>query len=156
MKALMGLLAHTRGKVILRGQDISAAQPHRIARMGMGYVPEERRIFSDLSVLQNLEVGRQPPRIDAVNWSPEKLFRLFPNLGEMPHRVAPLIVAQMAQMILQLKHAGMSILLSEQNFHFAAQVSDRAYVLENGHVRHQASMAQLATNETVRRTYLEL
>jgi len=190
MKALMGLLPHTRGKVLLRGQDISAVQPHRIARMGMGYVPEERRIFSDLSVLQNLEVGRQPPRVDAVNWSPETLFALFPNLGEMPHRagaqmsggeqqmltvartlmgnpylilldepsegVAPVIVAQMAQMILQLKRAGMSILLSEQNLHFAAQVSDRAYVLENGHVRHQASMAQLAADETVRRTYLGL
>ena len=190
MKALMGLLTHTRGKVLFRGQDISAAQTHRIARMGMGYVPEERRIFTDLNVLQNLEVGRQPPRRDALTWTPEKLFSLFHNLGEMPLRggaqmsggeqqmltvartlmgnpylllldepsegVAPVIVEQMAQMIVQLKRAGMSILLSEQNLHFAAQVSDRAYVLENGHIHYQGTMAQLAADSTVQRVYLSL
>ena len=190
MKALMGLLAHTRGQRLLRGQDISAAPPHRIARMGMAYVPEERRIFSALSVLQNLEVGRQARRPDAVHWTPQKLFALFPSLGDMPQRaggqmsggeqqmltvarslmgnpylllldepsegVAPLIVEQMAAMIVQLKQAGMSILLSEQNLHFAALVSDRAYVLENGHVQFQGSMAQLLADHAVRQDYLAL
>jgi len=188
MKALMGMLSGTRGKVVLRGQDISGMPSHRIARMGMAYVPEERRIFTDLSVLQNLEVGRQPPRAGAVNWTVQQLFALFPNLGEMPQRaggqmsggeqqmltvarslmgnpylllldepsegVAPLIVEQMAQMILQLKRAGMAILLSEQNLLFAAQVSDRAYVLDNGQVRHQAGMQDVLNDEVVRRAYL--
>src|SRR5690606_22479138 len=65
--------------------------PHQIARAGLGYVPEDRRVFTDLTVLQNLETGRQPPRAwpggeAAPHWTPERLFQLFPNLGEMPHR----------------------------------------------------------------------
>ena len=70
--------------------------------------------------------------------------------------MAPLIVEQMAQMILALKQQGVSILLSEQNMHFAALVSDRAYVLEKGQIRHQAPMAELVRDDTVRRTYLGL
>lgn len=188
MKAVMGLLDRSRGKIEFLGKDISRVQPHTIARMGMGYVPEDRRIFSALSVLENLEVGRQPPRPDAVVWTPQKLFALFPNLGEMPQRpggqmsggeqqmltvartlmgnpylvlldepsegVAPVIVEQMANMIMVLKRAGMSILLSEQNLHFAELVSDRAYVLENGHIRYQGAMEELARDEAVRRAYL--
>jgi branched-chain amino acid transport system ATP-binding protein len=64
------------------------------------------------------------------------------------------IVEQMANMILALKREGMSILLSEQNLHFAELVSDRAYVLENGHIRYHGTMAELAANDAVRRDYL--
>jgi len=92
-KALMGLLPRRRGRVIFRGQDISGAAPHAIARLGMGYVPEDRRVFTDLSVLENLEVGRQAARSweDATalpHWTVDKLFTLFPNLATMPHRLA--------------------------------------------------------------------
>jgi branched-chain amino acid transport system ATP-binding protein len=195
LKALMGLLAKRRGTVRFLDRDISAAEPHEVARMGLGFVPEDRRIFSDLTVLENLEVGRQAGRRWADGgaaplWTPERLFKLFPNLGEMPHRpggrmsggeqqmltvartlmgnpylvlldepsegVAPLIVEQMAQMILELKAQGVSILLSEQNMHFAELVSDRAYVLEKGQIRYAASMAELAAADEVRRTYLSL
>jgi len=146
-------------------------------------------------VTENLEVGRQPPRhwpdgSAAPQWTADKLFALFPNLGEMPHRpggrmsggeqqmltvartlmgnpflvlldepsegVAPIIVEQMAQMILALKAQGVSILLSEQNMHFAELVSDRAYVLEKGQIRYQASMSDLAANDEVRRAYLSV
>jgi branched-chain amino acid transport system ATP-binding protein len=195
LKALMGLLAKRRGTVRFLDRDISAAEPHEVARMGLGFVPEDRRIFSDLTVLENLEVGRQAGRRWADGgaaplWTPERLFKLFPNLGEMPHRpggrmsggeqqmltvartlmgnpllllldepsegVAPLIVEQMAQMILELKAQGVSILLSEQNMHFAELVSDRAYVLEKGQIRYQATMAELAANDEVRRAYLSM
>ncbi|MGI4850141.1 MAG: ABC transporter ATP-binding protein [Janthinobacterium lividum] len=190
MKALMRLLERSSGSVVFRGEDISHAKPHHVAQRGLAYVPEDRRIFSDLSVLENLEVGRQAPRAGAVTWSPQTLFELFPNLGEMPHRpgarmsggeqkmltvarslmgnpylvlldepsegVAPLIVEQMAGMILALKHAGVSILLSEQNLHFAALVSDRVCVLENGHLRYQGSMAQLAGDASAQRAYLSV
>ncbi|HZG20916.1 ABC transporter ATP-binding protein [Herbaspirillum sp. AP02] len=190
MKAVMGLLDRAEGEVSFRGKDISRARPYEIARDGMGFVPEDRRVFSDLSVMENLEVGRQPAREGAVQWTPEKLFQLFPNLGEMPDRpggqmsggeqqmltvsrtlmgnpylvlldepsegVAPVIVEQMANMIMTLKREGMAILLSEQNLHFAELVSDRAYVLENGHIRYQGSMAQLAADEEVRRAYLSV
>ncbi|WP_034301551.1 ABC transporter ATP-binding protein [Herbaspirillum sp. RV1423] len=190
MKAIMGLMDRAQGKVDFLGKDISRARPHQIARMGMGYVPEDRRVFADLSVLENLEVGRQPPRPGAVAWTPQKLFALFPNLGEMPQRlggrmsggeqqmltvartlmgnpylvlldepsegVAPVIVEQMADMIMTLKREGMSILLSEQNLHFAELVSDRAYVLENGHVRYQGTMDELAADAAVRHAYLSV
>lgn len=90
LKAIMGMVAR-RGGVQFLGQDIARREPHDIARMGLGYVPEERRIFTDLSVMDNLEVGRQRPRrwpdgTLAPEWTPEKLFALFPNLGEMPQR----------------------------------------------------------------------
>jgi branched-chain amino acid transport system ATP-binding protein len=195
LKAIMGLLARRRGQVQFMGRDIASAEPHAIARAGLGFVPEDRRIFSDLTVLENLEVGRQPPRhwpdgSAAPTWAPEALFQLFPNLGEMPHRpggrmsggeqqmltvartlmgnpflvlldepsegVAPVIVEQMAHMILALKAQGVSILLCEQNMHFAELVSDRAYVLEKGQIRHQSTMAELAANDDVRRAYLSM
>jgi len=90
LKALMGMVAR-RGGVQFLGQDIARREPHEIARLGLGYVPEERRIFTDLSVMDNLEVGRQRPRrwpdgTPAPEWTPEKLFALFPNLGEVPLR----------------------------------------------------------------------
>jgi branched-chain amino acid transport system ATP-binding protein len=190
LKALMGMLAKRKGAVSFLGRDVSRAEPHEVARLGMGYVPEDRRVFADLTVMENLEVGKQPPRAWADGsaaplWTPEKLFKLFPNLGEMPDRpggrmsggeqqmltvartlmgnpylvlldepsegVAPLIVEQMAHTIMALKAQGVSILLSEQNMHFAELVSDRAYVLEKGQIRYQASMAELSANEEVRR-----
>ena len=195
LKALIGMVEKRRGSVHFMGHDLSRSEPHVAARRGLGFVPEDRRVFTDLTVLENLDVGRQPPRrwpdgSAAPQWTPERLFQLFPNLGEMPDRpggrmsggeqqmltvarslmgnpylllldepsegVAPLIVEQMAQMILALKQQGVSILLSEQNLHFAALVSDRAYVLEKGQIRHQAPMAELVRDDVVRRTYLGL
>jgi branched-chain amino acid transport system ATP-binding protein len=195
LKTLMGMLAKRKGTVSFLGKDVSKAEPHDVARRGLGYVPEDRRVFADLTVMENLEVGKQPPRAwpdgsAAPVWTADKLFKLFPNLGEMPDRpggrmsggeqqmltvartlmgnpylvlldepsegVAPLIVEQMAHMILELKGQGVSILLSEQNMHFAELVSDRAYVLEKGQIRYQASMAELSANEEVRRAYLSV
>ena len=195
LKTLMGMLAKRKGQVRFLGKDVSRAEPHEIARAGMGYVPEDRRVFGDLTVRENLEVGRQPARrwadgSAAPFWTEAELFTLFPNLGEMPDRpggrmsggeqqmltvartlmgnpylvlldepsegVAPVIVEQMVHMILALKAQGVSILLSEQNMHFAELVSDRAYVLEKGQIRHQATMADLARDDAVRRAYLSV
>ena len=192
LKALMGMVAR-RGSVQFLGQDIARREPHEIARLGLGYVPEERRIFTDLSVMDNLEVGRQPPRrwpdgTPAPEWTPEKLFALFPNLGEMPQRpggrmsggeqqmltvartlmgqpllvlldepsegVAPLIVQQMARTIRALKAQGVSVLLSEQNLPFAEAVADRAYLIEQGEVVHEGSMADVVANPDVRKNCL--
>lgn len=92
-KAIIGMLEGTRGRIEFMGQAIDRVDPFRIARMGLGYVPEERRIFTDLTVAENLEVGRQPPRrwpdgSAAPYWTPEDLFKLFPNLAEMTNRLA--------------------------------------------------------------------
>ncbi|GAD20545.1 ATP-binding cassette domain-containing protein [Acidovorax sp. MR-S7] len=91
LKSIAGLLARTEGRVDFLGQPLRGKAPHQIARAGLGYVPEDRRIFTDLTVLENLEAGRQPPRAwsggePAPHWTTERLFQLFPNLGEMPHR----------------------------------------------------------------------
>ena len=86
MKAIMGLVAPARGEVSFAGARIDRLPPYRIARLGLGYVPEERRIFTELSVMENLEVGRQPARSGAPTWSEDKLLALFPNLGRMRER----------------------------------------------------------------------
>jgi branched-chain amino acid transport system ATP-binding protein len=86
MKALMGLLARRSGRVVFQGRDISHLAPHQISRLGLGWVPEDRRIFTALSVRENLEVGRQPVRAGAPSWTPEQLFTLFPNLATMLDR----------------------------------------------------------------------
>ncbi len=90
LKAIMGMVSR-QGGVQFLGQSIARSEPHYIARLGLGYVPEDRRIFTDLTVLENLQVGRQSPRrwpdgAPAPEWTPEKLFALFLNLGEMPQR----------------------------------------------------------------------
>jgi branched-chain amino acid transport system ATP-binding protein len=195
LKSLIGMQDKRQGIVTFMGRDISTMQSHQAARLGLGFVPEDRRIFTDLTVMENLEVGRQAPRhwpdgTPAPAWTVEQLFKLFPNLAEMPDRlggrmsggeqqmltvarslmgnpyvllldepsegVAPVIVEQMAQMILQLKSQGVSILLSEQNMHFAQLVADRAYVLEKGQIRYDGTMADLVANDALRRNYLSV
>ncbi len=86
MKSIIGLLRPSQGRIHFNGQDIAGRAAFEIARLGIGYVPEERRIFTDLTVLENLEVGRQPPRQGRPAWTIERLFALFPNLATMPNR----------------------------------------------------------------------
>ena len=86
MKAIMGLVPPARGEVSFAGRRIERLPPFRIARLGLGYVPEERRIFTELTVMENLEVGRQAPREGAPVWTEDKLFALFPNLAGMRER----------------------------------------------------------------------
>ena len=195
LKAIMGLLARRSGSVRFNGQDISRRKPFEIARLGLGYTPEDRRIFSDLTVMENLDVGRQSPRnfVDgrpAPSWTPERLFALFPNLAEMRDRpggrmsggeqqmltvartlmgnpllvlldepsegVAPLIVEQMANTIVELKKEGLSVLLSEQNVHFAELVADRVYVLEKGQMQWQGRMPDFAADRAAQRSLLSV
>jgi branched-chain amino acid transport system ATP-binding protein len=188
LKSIIGLVRAASGEIVFNGRRIERQEPYAIAQAGLGYVPEERRIFTDLTVMENLEVGRQPARRDAPTWTPERLFALFPNLGTMQDRpggrmsggeqqmltiartlmgnpscllldepsegLAPVIVDQMAAAIRALKKEGLSVLLSEQNLHFAAEVSDRAYIIEKGRIRFSGSMTELAANPDVRAQYL--
>mgnify|MGYP000075364589 CR=1 FL=1 len=93
LKAIMGLMPRRRGRVVFAGHDISNAQPYQAARLGLGYVPEDRRIFTDLTVLENLQIGIQtaPHVLDghaAPQWSLDSIFALFPNLADMQQRQA--------------------------------------------------------------------
>jgi branched-chain amino acid transport system ATP-binding protein len=187
MKAIMGLVPRRSGSVRFGEHELVGLKSYEIARLGVGWVPEDRRIFTDLSVMENLEVGRRAPR-EGVHWTLEKLFALFPNLAELRERpggrisggeqqmltvartlmgnplavlldepsegVAPVIVERMAATIEELKREGLSILLSEQNLHFAGLVSDRVYVLEKGHVAWSGTMGELSSNVDVQRQHL--
>ncbi|MBX9944514.1 MAG: ABC transporter ATP-binding protein [Reyranella sp.] len=86
LKAIMGLLPPAEGEVAFDGRRVERLPPYRIARLGLGYVPEERRIFTDLTVSENLEVGRQAARAGLPPWTEDKLFALFPNLAAMRER----------------------------------------------------------------------
>ncbi len=190
IKAIMGLVPPTRGSVRFDGAEIAGRMPYEIARLGLGYVPEDRRIFTELSVMENLEVGRRAPRQGVPVWTPERLIELFPNLGEMRNRpggrmsggeqqmltiartlmgnprcvlldepsegLAPIIVEQMARAILTLKREGLTVLLCEQNLHFATLVSDRAAIIEKGAIRYAGTMAELAADAALRTQYLSV
>jgi len=86
LKSVMGLVPSLRGSVRLDGRELAGLPPYRISRAGVGYVPEDRRVFAELSVTENLEVGRQPAREGAPAWTPKGLFRIFPNLAAMRDR----------------------------------------------------------------------
>lgn len=190
LKGIAGVLARKTGDITFNNVLISGLPSYKIARLGLGWVPEDRRIFTDLSVAENLEVGRQAQRVGSPIWTPQRLLEIFPNLKSMMNRsanrmsggeqqmlsmartlmgnpllvlldepsegIAPKIVEQMANMIIDLKASGVSIVLSEQNIHFARLVSDRAYVLEKGEIRHSGTINELADNKDVRRAYLNI
>ncbi len=83
-KSIMGLVPATRGTITFNTENILGWPPHKICGLGLGYVPEDRRIFSKLTIMENLEVGKQPSRKGVEPWTPDRLFELFPNLGEKP------------------------------------------------------------------------
>jgi branched-chain amino acid transport system ATP-binding protein len=187
-RSIVGLVEQREGQIIFEGQDVSNQPTHVIVRNGLGYVPEERRIFTDLTVEENLEVGRQPPRSGAPQWTREKLFTLFPNLAEMRGRMggrmsggeqqmltiartlmgnpslvlldepseglSPKIVEQMVDAILTMKKEGVSIVVSEQNLHFANLISDRAYIIERGRICFNGTMRELEARPDIRDAHL--
>ena len=189
-RSIVGLVEQRTGRIVFEGKDVSDQPTHVIASRGLGYVPEERRIFTDLTVDENLEVGRQPIRPNAPHWTRQKLFALFPNLGEMRGRaggrmsggeqqmltiartlmgnpslvlldepsegLSPKIVEQMVGAILTMKQEGVSILLSEQNLHFARLISDRAYIIERGRICYSGTMAELDARQDIREAHLAL
>ena len=188
LKSIMQLVVPRTGRVRFLDQDITGQMPHKVAKMGLGYVPEERRIFTDLTVAENLEVGRQPPREGSVLWTHDMLFDLFPNLAERRHNrgkalsggeqqmltiartlmgnpncvlldepsegIAPVIVEQMANVIRTLKSEGLTVLLSEQNLHFAKAVADAVIVIEGGEKKFDGSIEELNQNPEIKAKYL--
>jgi branched-chain amino acid transport system ATP-binding protein len=190
MRSIVGLVPHRAGKIVFGGEDISELPTHEIVRRGLGYVPEDRRIFTDLTTEENLLVGRRPPRSGAPNWTLDRLYSIFPNLRELRGRLgarmsggeqqmltvartlmgnpllvlldepseglAPKIVEQMIEAIRGMKGEGLSLLVSEQNLHFARLVADRAFVIEKGRIRFAGSMAEFDAQPEIRDAYLAL
>ena len=177
MKAIMGIVGRRSGLVEFQGANLTTLHSNRIARLGVAYCPEERGIFSSLTVTENLLL---PPVVRPGGLSLEEIYELFPRLkdrgrsqgtklsggeaqmlaiarilrtgagllllDEPTEGLAPLIVKQIGDIIRHLKQRGYTILLVEQNFHFAATVADRHYVVENGVVVDMIPNDRIAAN----------
>ena len=190
LKCIMGLAPPAAGRIVLNGREVGGWRPHALCAQGLGYVPEDRRIFGGLTVLENLAVGRRPPRRHGPQRTLDKVFALFPHLAELRGRrggqisggeqqmltiaralmgnplmllldepstgLAPRITQHLARAVLDLKAAGLAVLLSEQNLRFAAAVADQAVVMETGHVRWRGSMAEFLSDPAASRAYLHV
>lgn len=186
MRSIMGLSPAHRGRVTWKGRDIRALPPHRIAKLGIGFVPEDRRIFAELTVWENLDVASR----GSGQWTVERVYGLFPKLRELADRqgghlsggeqqmltiartlmgnpelllldepsegLAPLVVDALRERIGELKRDGLTILLAEQSVDFCLQLADRVYVLEKGQVRYHGTAAEFRDNAEIRQQYLEL
>jgi branched-chain amino acid transport system ATP-binding protein len=178
IKAVMGLVRTFSGRLTYGGVDLTPLPPYRRAQLGLGYVPDDRRIFPELTVRENLLVASRPGP-----WSLDKVYRLLPRLKEIEHRrggllsggeqqmltiartlmtnprlllldeptegLAPLVVEEIARLVQELKREGLPVLLAEQNLRFTGRVADRAYVLETGEVRLSGAMDELLRKEEV-------
>lgn len=190
MRGIMGLTPPRSGSILWRGREILRRAPHRNALDGLGYVPEDRRIFASLSVWENLDVARLPAREGVQAWDEERVFDLFPDLklfkdrqggllsggqqqmltigrtlmgnpellllDEPSEGIAPIIVANIEAKIRELKAAGLSVIMAEQNLDFVLALSDRCYVLEKGRVVYSGSAEELRANQEVQDKYLHI
>jgi branched-chain amino acid transport system ATP-binding protein len=187
-RSIIGLTPPQTGEVVFKGERISGLRAFRICRKGIGFVPEDRRCFPDLTVLENLEVAIRREKETDSPWTVERIYALFPRLQERERNLgsqlsggeqqmltiartlmtnpdvllldepseglAPLVVALLADMILQIRREGVTVLLAEQNLHFCAKVSDRGYVIDKGSVKYVGTMSDLLANEEVKEKYL--
>ena len=185
LRAIIGIVTQRRGSVVFRGSELVGLASHQIARLGIGYCPEERGIFSSLDVEENLLL---PPAVLPGGMSVEEIYAIFPNLAERRHSqgtklsggeqqmlaigrmlrtgarlllldeptegLAPVVVQQIGGVIRRLKEKGFTILLVEQNFHFAATLADRHYVVEHGRVIDMIRNEELAQNMGKLQDYL--
>jgi branched-chain amino acid transport system ATP-binding protein len=175
LKAILGLTGKRTGTIEVAGVETSHMQTNEIARLGLGYCPEERGIFSSLSCEENLML---PPSVGKGGMSVEEIYDMFPNLkerrnspgtrlsggeqqmlamarilrtgarllllDEITEGLAPVIVQTLGRVIRQLKAKGLTIILVEQNFRFAAPLADRHYVIEHGKIEAVVKKEELA------------
>lgn len=187
MRSIMGLTPPKTGKVIFDGKDVTGVAPYKVARIGICFVPEDRRIFPDLTVRANLDVGLRKTK-GKTSWTIDRIYQLFPRLKELANRrggnlsggeqqmltiartlmgspdlilldepsegLAPIIVKALGEFIDLLKREGTTVLLSEQNVKFSLKHSDRAYIVDNGHIKYQGTIEELEKDEDVKKRYL--
>jgi branched-chain amino acid transport system ATP-binding protein len=185
LRSIIGILNKRKGSIVFEGTEIIGLPSRSIARLGIGYCPEERGIYSSLSVEENLML---PPTVKPGGLPLKRIYTLFPNiqerrgsqgtklsggeqqmlaiarilrtgartllLDEPTEGLAPVIVQQIGRTIRELKQEGFNIILVEQNFHFAATVADRHYVVEQGRVIDMIPNAELEANKQKLHTYL--
>jgi branched-chain amino acid transport system ATP-binding protein len=185
MRSIIGLTPPQAGRVTWKGTDITGWEPYRVARSGIGFVPEDRRIFADLTVWENLDVARK-----TGSWTLDRVFDLFPKLRELSGRnggylsggeqqmltiartlmgnpelllldepsegLAPIVVDHLREQIGRLKREGLTILLAEQNVEFSLALAERVYVLEKGSIRFSGPAERLRDDDALRHELLAL
>jgi branched-chain amino acid transport system ATP-binding protein len=177
------------GSVRYRGLELQGLAPHEVARMGIGLVPQGRRIYRSLTVMEHLRIAARPPRDgDSPGWDPDRVFRLFPRLAERKgHRggalsggeqqmlaigralisnptlllmdepsegLAPIMLRQLGDQLLELKRSGLGIFLVEQNLGLALKLADEVYVLDRGEIVFRGGPGELEANVSVKRRHL--
>ncbi|NLC01883.1 MAG: ABC transporter ATP-binding protein, partial [Pseudomonas formosensis] len=174
LKAIMNMVGRRTGSITIRGRETLDVPAHRIARLGVGFCPEDRGIFASLSVEENLLL---PPSVASGGMTLDEIYSMFPNLcerrrsqgtrlsggeqqmlamarilrtgarllllDEITEGLAPVIVERLGEVLIELKQRGMTIVLVEQNFQFAAPLADRHYLIEHGQVIDHFTAAQL-------------
>jgi len=177
LRSLMGLTPAREGSVTIFGQETTRWPPFRIAGLGVGYVPEGRKIFANLTVEENLKVPMERPG----PWTIPRVYELFPRLGERKGNLgrqlsggeqemlsisralllnpkllildepsqglAPLIVRDVFRIVAQMRDEGISVLLVEQNARMSLEIADHAYVLDDGAVAYSGPARELAADE---------
>ncbi len=185
LRAICGLVGRRTGTIQVHGVETINMQPHQVARLGVGYCPEERGIFTSLTCEQNLML---PPTVSEGGMSVEQIYSMFPNLkerraspggrlsggeqqmlaiarilrtgakllllDEITEGLAPVIVQKLGQVVTDLRAHGLTIVLVEQNFRFAAPLADRHYVVEHGQVVKVVAKEELSANTEVLNEYL--
>ena len=184
MKSVCGMLHPREGRLLFEGEDVTGRKPFEMVRRGICYVPDDRRVFADLTVDDNLGIVHRR----TGEWTRDRVYDLFPPLREIAGRragflsggekamlalgralmsgprlllldeptegLAPLIVRSLEEQILRLKEAGISMLLSEQNLKSSLKLIDRAYIIDNGRIRYHGTIKELQDNEEIRRLHL--
>jgi branched-chain amino acid transport system ATP-binding protein len=187
LRSIIGLTPPRSGSVIFNGAAIQGRPPFRIARLGLGYVPDDRRIFPDLTVQENLELARRVSGRTG-RWTVDRVCGLFPVLARLLNQrgnhlsggeqkmlaigralmqdpelllldepiegLAPLVVKHLGEVLRQIRDAGVTILLADQNVKFCRRVADRGYILEKGLIQFEGTLASIWENEDVLTKYL--
>lgn len=187
LRAVTGLVPARRGRIQFQGVDLVGRPPFEVARLGIAYVPDDRRIFPDLTVEENLLLARYGSGRSG-SWELEGVYQLFPALRDLRRLrgtqlsggqqkmlalgralmanpelllldepvegLAPLVVRQLEQTLRQIRTAGVTILLADQNLRFCQRMADRGYVLDKGTVRLGGTLEEITANEQAVRQYL--
>jgi branched-chain amino acid transport system ATP-binding protein len=187
MKSMIGITPPKQGVIRYKGEEITGIEPYLLARKGISYIPDDRRIFVDLTVGENLEIAKKKAK-SGGEWNKERVYGLFPALKEIEKRkggclsggeqkmlaiaralmgnpelllldepfegLAPTLVRVLEEQINKLKETGLTVLLAEQNVKSALKLSDRGYIIDDGHIRYQGTIEDLRENEEVRKKYL--
>ncbi|MCX5917902.1 MAG: ABC transporter ATP-binding protein [Deltaproteobacteria bacterium] len=187
-RSIMGLTPPRSGSIRLKGVELGGKKSYEIARLGVGYVPDDRRIFPDLTAEENLEMARRLAKKSGGPWTLARVYQTFPVLeglkaskgttlsggeqkmlaigrglmknpeilllDEPSEGLAPLVVRNLTEIILQIQKSGVTLLLADQNIKFCRKVAGRGYIMEKGLIQYKGTMDEIWQNEEIVRKYL--